>query len=125
MQIKDLILNDGTSNVTYSVTSTQAGTSVPAAWKNGTSAINAFRFDMITQRVKGQRRSKCNIRFVRPVVQSIDGVETLIDTATFALTCTLPDVLTSEDRNKLLRSFASLLDTDIVNSLVVNDSPAY
>lgn len=125
MQIKDLVLNDGTTDKTFSVVSTQSGTAIPASWKAGTSAINALRIDAITRRVKGQRRSKAELRFVRPIVQVLDGVETLVDTATIVVGFTLPDVLTAADRAKFLNLTESLLNTDVIADLVNNDSPAY
>lgn len=125
MQIKDLVLNDGTTDKTFSVVSTQSGTAIPAAWKAGTSAINALRIEAITRRVKGQRRSKAELRFVRPIVQVLDGVETLVDTATITVGFTLPDVLTAADRAKFLKLTESLLNTDVIADLVNNDSPAY
>lgn len=125
MQIKDLVLNDGTADKTYSVISTQAGPDIPAAWKNGTSAINAFRIEASTRRIKGSRRSKVEIRFVRPVVQTIDGIESLAETTTFVVTGTLPDILSASDRQKLLKELRSLLGTDVIDALIANDSPAY
>lgn len=125
MQIKDLVLNDGTADKTYSVISTQAGPDIPAAWKNGTSAINAFRIEASTRRVKGSRRSKAEIRFVRPVVQTVDGIESLAETATFVVSGTLPDILPATERQKIIKELRALLGTDIIDALVANDSPAY
>lgn len=125
MQIKDLVINDGTADKTLSVVSSQAGTTIPAAWRSGTSAINALRAEAITRRVKGARRSKTEIRFVQPVVQTMEGVETLVDTATFAFSATLPDVLSVADRQKLRASFISFLDKDVIATIIEQDSPAY
>lgn len=125
MQIKNLILNDGTTDRDFSVVSTQSGIAIPASWKSGTSAINAFRIEAITRRVKGQRRSKAEIRFVRPIVQVLDGVETLVDTATVVVGFTLPDTLSASDRDRLLKLTKSLLNTDVIVDLINNDSPAY
>lgn len=125
MQIKDLIINDGTADKTLSVVSSQAGSTIPAAWRSGTSAVNALRAEAITRRVKGARRSKAEIRFVQPVVQTKDGVESLVETATFAFTATLPDVLSMSDRKKLRASFLSFVNSDVIAAIIEQDSPAY
>lgn len=124
-QITDLVINDGTADKTYTVISTQAGANIPAAWKNGVSAISANRIEASTRRVKGVRRSKAEFRFVRPLVTTIDGVESLVDTATISCTFTLPDTISMSDRDKLLKEFRDLLGKPLITAIVVSDSPAY
>lgn len=123
-QIASLPLNNGAA-IVFTVTGAQAGTDTPATWKNGTSAISSQRISAMERRVKGSNRSKTSLRFVKPIVRTVEGIEELVDTATVSIEFTKPDILSTADRVALRKLIVSALADPILMDMIENDSPAY
>lgn len=124
-QIADLVLNNGTTNATYSVVSTQTGETSPARFRGPGSALSANRVSALTRRVKGARKSKAILDLAYPMIRTVDGIEELIATANIGVEFSLPDVFLATDREKMAKELASLIANVLVLNLIKNDSPLY
>lgn len=86
--------SDNTTNVVYSVLAPSAGDKIPTKWRaNALHAIPAFRptFELLGRPsgvVGSARRMEGTLLF--PIVQTVNGVETVVFTVPFRVDLTLP-----------------------------------
>lgn len=127
-QMGNLTLADGQTtpvNHTFSVITAQAGTDVPAKWRDIASyatPIGQFNLSMLVRRTSNA--DKVSLKLTMPGM-STDGTMTKIHTSLATADFILPDTADAQQRKDLLALMKNALANSIIQDAVHNGSPAY
>lgn len=127
-QMSNMTLADGQTtpvNHTFSVLTAQAGTDVPAKWRDidsYTAPIGQTNLSMLVRRTTSA--DKVSIKLTLPGM-STDGTMTKTHTCLATVECVLPDTANAQERKDLLAYIKNSLANSIIQDAVHNGSPAY
>lgn len=127
-QTANLTLADGQStpvNHTFTVITAQAGTDVPAKWRDiasYTTPVGQYLLTMLVRRTSNA--DKVSLKLTMPGM-STDGTMTKIHTCLGVADFILPDTATTQERKDLLAFMKNAFANSIIQDAVHNGSPAY
>lgn len=127
-QTANVTLADGLTppvNHTFTVLTAQAGTDVPAKWRDIDSystPVGQYQLSLLNRRTNAA--DKVSIRLTMPGI-STDGTMTKLHTVTATADFILPDTASIQERKDIMAFMKNAFANSIFQDSVWNGSPAY
>lgn len=120
--LANLVINDGTSNVTFTSVGRKNGGTTPFLFVNQTAGVRqlATRIELgYRSRADGVYRA--SVKLVQPIVRVINGVDTQVGASTYGSEgIVLSPLATTAERTVGSNLFKNLLGSTFVQAMLVN-----